>query len=107
LLDAGVDVSGDAAELLVADQRAHLGGWVHAGADLIFEAIWLTPFNDLVVDLSWTMSRDPAQQHWPWLKKMALAAPAMALSRSASGKTIAGLLPPSSRVTFFRFPAAA
>ena len=25
--------------------------------------------------LSWTNSREPAQQHWPWLKKMPLAAP--------------------------------
>jgi hypothetical protein len=23
----------------------------------------------------WTYSREPAQQHWPWLKKIALAAP--------------------------------
>ncbi len=56
--------------------------------------------------LSWTYSRDPATQHCPWLKKIALAAPAIA-SPGASSKTMLGDLPPSSRVTFFRFPAAA
>ena len=51
------------------------------------------------------MSREPAQQHWPWLKKMALAAPAMAASRSPTSlKTMLGDLPPSSRLTFFKFP---
>ena len=39
---------------------------------------------------------------------MALAAPAIAASRSpASLKMMFGDLPPSSRLTFFRFPAAA
>jgi hypothetical protein len=40
-------------------------------------------------------SREPAQQHCPWLKKIALAAPAIAASMSASGRMIAGDLPPS------------
>ena len=26
------------------------------------------PVDDLVVDDSWTSSREPAQQTWPWLK---------------------------------------
>src|SRR6266508_4933551 len=38
---------------------------------------------------------------------MALAAPGMAVSGSASANTTWGLLPPSSRVTFFKLPAAA
>ena len=50
-----------------------------------------------------TNSREPATQHWPWLKKMALADPSIAAS-SASSKTMFGLLPPSSRLTFFRLP---
>ena len=41
------------------------------------------------------------------LKKMPDAAPGMATDRSASGNTIAGDLPPSSRLTFLRLPAAA
>src|SRR5215469_955466 len=53
----------------------------------------------------WTYRREPAQQHWPWLKKMALAAPGIAAFRSASGKMILGDLPPSSRVIFFRLLA--
>ena len=52
-------------------------------------------------------SLEPAQQHWPWLKNIAEAAPAIAASTSASGKTIVGDLPPSSRETFFKLPAAA
>ncbi|MCY1173971.1 hypothetical protein D9M73_141560 [compost metagenome] len=46
-----------------------------------------------------TYNREPAQQTWPWLKKIALAAPAAALARSASAMTMVGDLPPSSRVT--------
>jgi hypothetical protein len=41
------------------------------------------------------------------LKKIALDVPLIATSMSASGKTIAGDLPPSSSETFFRLPAAA
>ena len=41
------------------------------------------------------------------MKKIALAAPGIATSRSASGSTMFGDLPPSSSVTFLRLPAAA
>ena len=51
--------------------------------------------------------REPAQQHWPWLKKIAFATPAAAASTSASSKTITGDLPPSSSDTRFRLPADA
>ena len=37
-----------------------------------------------------TYSRDPAEQTWPWLKKIALAAPGIARSRSASANTTFG-----------------
>src|SRR5262249_3812784 len=47
-----------------------------------------------------------ATQQWPWLKKIALAAPSTAPG-SASSNTMFGLLPPSSSETFFKFPAAA
>ena len=46
-------------------------------------------------------------QHWPWLKKIPLAAPRIAASMSASAKTTFGDLPPSSSETFLRLPAAA
>ena len=51
--------------------------------------------------------REPAQQHWPWLKKIALAAPGIAASRSASANTMLGDLPPSSSETRLRLSAAA
>ncbi|MCY1494413.1 hypothetical protein D9M68_282810 [compost metagenome] len=46
-----------------------------------------------------TYRREPAQHTWPWLKKIAWAAPAAATLRSASAITMVGDLPPSSRVT--------
>ena len=52
LLDAGADVAGDAVELLVADQRAHLGGGIHSRADLDFAGDLADAFDDLVVDSS-------------------------------------------------------
>ena len=50
---------------------------------------------------SCTSSREPAQQTWPWLKKMPLTMPSTAWSTGASSKTMLAALPPSSRVTFF------
>ncbi len=70
-------------------------------------AMSATPETTSSNRLSWTNSREPATQHWPWLKKIALAAPGMARAGSTSSKTTLGLLPPSSRLTFFRLPAAA
>jgi hypothetical protein len=66
-----------------------------------------TPATTRSYTLLCAKSRDPAQQHCPWLKKIALAAPAIAASRSASARMIAGDLPPNSNDTFLRFPAAA
>ena len=47
----------------------------------------------------------PAQQTWPWLKKMPLTMPSIAWSMGASSKTMFAALPPSSRVTFLSVPA--
>jgi hypothetical protein len=74
---------------------------------LIDLAISATPATTSSKVSSCTNSREPATQHCPWLKKIALAAPAIAASGSASENTMFGLLPPSSSVSFFRFPAAA
>ena len=54
---------------------------------------------------SCTSSREPAQQTWPWLKKMPLTMPSTAWSTGASSKTMLAALPPSSSVTFFFVPA--
>ena len=54
---------------------------------------------------SCTSSRLPAQQTWPWLKKMPLTMPSMAWSIGASSKTMFAALPPSSRVSFLSVPA--
>ena len=92
-------------QLLLGDQRAHLGAGVHARAELdalgdLGHAVRRTSSKRS----SWTNRREPATQHWPWLKKIALAAPSTAARMSASSKTMFGLLPPSSSVTFFRLP---
>ena len=56
---------------------------------------------------SCTSSREPAQQTWPWLKKMPWTMPSTAWSIGASSKTMLAALPPSSRVSFLRVPATA
>ncbi len=47
---------------------------------------------------SCTSRREPAQQTWPWLKKMPLTMPSTAWSSGASSKTMLAALPPSSRL---------
>ncbi len=54
---------------------------------------------------SCTSSREPAQQTWPWLKKMPLTMPSTAWSIGASSKTMLAALPPNSRVTRLSVPA--
>ena len=56
---------------------------------------------------SWTRSREPAQQTWPWLNQIASTTPSTAESRSASSKTMNGDLPPSSSVSALPEPAVA
>ncbi len=56
---------------------------------------------------SWTRSREPAQQTWPWLNQIASTTPSTAESRSASSKTMNGDLPPSSSVSDLPEPAVA
>ena len=41
------------------------------GPTRIFAAAWETPSTTLSKIFFSTKSREPAQQHWPWLKKMA------------------------------------
>ena len=55
---------------------------------------------------SCTYTREPAQHTWPALKNKPIWMPATAFFRSASGNTMAGLLPPSSTVTFLRLESA-
>ena len=47
----------------------------------------------------------PAQQTWPWLKKMPLTMPSIAWSWAASSNTMLAPLPPSSRVILRPVPA--
>jgi hypothetical protein len=87
--------------LLVADQRTHLAGGIEAGRELDIGChLRLTPSTTWSKTFSCAYRREPAQQHWPWLKKMALAEPETACSIGASGKMSTGDFPPSSRVTF-------
>ena len=73
----------------------------------MFSAILAIPSETLSKTFSWANNLEPAQQHWPWLKNIAEAAPAIAASISASGKIIVGDFPPSSNDTFFKLPEAA
>ena len=57
--------------------------------------------------LSCTIRREPAQQTWPWLKKIPLTMPSTVSSTGASSKTIFAPLPPSSRVAFLSVEAIA
>ena len=77
------------------------------GPTLIWSAIFEIPSVTLSKTFSCANNLEPAQQHCPWLKNMAEAAPAIAASISASGKIIVGDLPPNSNETFLRLPAAA
>ena len=53
-----------------------------------------------------TRIRDPAQQTWPPLNQIESTTPSTAASRSASGMTTKGDLPPSSSVSRFPVPAS-
>ncbi len=55
---------------------------------------------------SWTSSREPAQQTWPWLKKIPLMMPSTAWSWAASSNTMLAPLPPSSNVILRPVPAS-
>ena len=56
----------------------------------------------------WRNSRDPAVHDWPWrVIRIPAITPSTVLSSSASGKTRAGLLPPSSSDTGTMRSAAA
>src|SRR5580700_36073 len=53
-------------------------------------ASFATPSTTLSKISFSTKSREPAQQPWPWVKKIALAAPRRADSTSASSSTMLG-----------------
>src|SRR5258708_6007992 len=55
--------------------------------------------------LSCSSSREPAQQTWPWLKKMPSMMPSTAWSSAASSNTMLADLPPSSSVRPVPVPA--
>ena len=57
--------------------------------------------------LSCSSSREPAQQTWPWLKKIPSMMPSTAWSSAASSKTMLADLPPSSSVSPVPVPASA
>ena len=54
---------------------------------------------------SWTSNLEPAQQTSPWLNQIESTTPSIALSKSASSKTIKADFPPSSKLIFLSFPA--
>ena len=57
--------------------------------------------------LSCSSSREPAQQTWPWLKKIPSMMPSTAWSSAASSNTMLADLPPSSSVSPVPVPASA
>ena len=97
----------DLRPVLGRDERAGLGRVVVAVAeadplgtagDLVHEAV--------VDSSSWTIARQPAEQTWPRWMNAAVSALSTTVSKSASAKTMLGLLPPSSIATFFMLTAA-
>ena len=106
---ARVDVAHDLVELRLADLRALRRLGIERIADLAALRVLVEHLLDeLVVNLlSARTAALPAQQHWPWLKYRPKCEPSTAASRSASAKTMFGLLPPSSNVTRFSSTRAA
>jgi hypothetical protein len=103
----GVELAPDAVQLLLGDERPHLRLGVEAATELDLPCMVSDAGEHVVVDLALDVQPRAGQQHWPWLKKIAFAAPGIAVSRSASAKTTFGALPPSSSVTRLRSFAAA
>ena len=68
---SGVEVPANAVHLLLGNERPHIGVGIEAGSTRIFEAICEIPSTTLSNCLSSTYNREPAQQHCPWLKKIA------------------------------------
>ena len=80
---------------------------VEAGADFNFFGMLGDAGNDLVNISFSIIKREPAQQHWPLLKKIGQHT-AIAASRLPNVlENDVGDLPPSSRLTFLRLLAAA
>ena len=89
------------------DHRAHLASGSNAAADAQPARALDDALEQLVVDALCTSTRVLHVQTWPEAPQTPIIAPAAAASRSASGKMIEGLLPPSSRHTRFTRRAAA
>lgn len=104
---ADFNVAEDLFDLTAVDLGAHLRVFQPGQAD--FDAVEsFGQFGDeLVVDPFLTKMREPAQQTWPWLKRMPSWAPSMAMSQSQSSKKIFADLPPSSSVAGMSFSWAA
>ena len=106
LLEADLDVVADPLSLLLADERADLGRVGERVADLDVPRRVGEQLDDLVVHRA--LHEDPA----PGAAVLAAVVEALYgdsranFSRSASAKTMLGLLPPSSSEIFFTFAEA-
>ena len=103
-----LDVAADRVELLLVDDRAHVGGLVQRVADLQGAQPWPPAGRGTRRRRrACRNSREPAVQLWPCrVNRMAVSTQAAShrcsSSVAASGKTMSGLLPPSSRETWAR-----
>ena len=107
LLAAGLDEALHLRVLLLGDQRPELDGGVEAVPDLDLAGLVDHALDDLVVD---GLVREQARASGAALALVIEDRVRDAADRVieiASGNTIAGDLPPSSRETRFRLPAAA
>jgi len=75
---AGLQEPGDPPQLLLGNSGPICVPDSMPGPSLMPLAISATPLTTSSKRSSWTKSREPATQHWPWVKKIALAAPSTA-----------------------------
>ena len=96
--DGALEQVEDALELRARGERPEVGV-LAAGADREVAEARDEALGDASWTSSWTRIRVVAKQDCPALRMTAAAAASTAASRSASGSTIVGDLPPSSRLT--------
>ena len=104
---ADLDVVHDPLALLEADERADLGRLVGRVADLDVPGRRREQLDDLLVDRA--LDEDPAAARSSpgrRCRRREYGDSRANFSRSASAKTMFGLLPPSSRLIFFTLPEA-
>jgi len=99
-----LDIAGDARELLVGHQRSHVRRRIETSTDLDLSGNIGNAGGDAVVDRLVGVEAGSGAAALTVIEEDCVAAPVMAISRSASARIIAGDLPPSSRDTFFRLP---